>query len=236
MNCLCTKEIDILIACSNWVDAEVKRQELNATIENKQKVFSPFKSLIKFREIMFDEIKKIGCQLRNLLNDKEIASFLLHLVDQSSSLEIECRTLRPKANIYSLSVNPYFDIYDHLDCFENYLTVTKNVSITSIQTLLGSDKSNLNLNIYENNVKILNLKCEKVLIDDKWCFKFNDNLQLNAINKYELHFTFDYNDIYHREISKGFTFRLEENGKIIEFTIEPINKDCHCINKINIYD
>ena len=112
MNCLCIKEIDILIACLNWVDAEVKRQKLDATIENKQKVFAPFKSLIKFRETKFDEIKKIGCQLRNLLNDKEIASLLLHLVDQSSPLEIECRTLRAKANIYSLSINPYSDIYD----------------------------------------------------------------------------------------------------------------------------
>ena len=54
------------------------------------------------------------------------------------------------------------------------------------------------------------------------------------MNEYKFYFTFDYKDLYHRE-SKDFTFRLEENYKIIEFTIESTNEDFYCINKINFY-
>ena len=50
-------EVDLLIACSKWVDAEVDRKLLEPTIENKQKAFAPLKCLINFTDLNLDKIR-----------------------------------------------------------------------------------------------------------------------------------------------------------------------------------
>ena len=233
MKCLLIDEIDVLVACSKWVDAKVKRQKLDATIKNKQKIFAPLKSLIKFKEIKFDEIIQIGTNLRNLLCDKDITSLFLHLVDETLQLEIECKTLRTKPKIYSvsISVEGISGNIGNFCKFELDLTVNQSVVWTSIQTSFRDINRKLELNVYENKNEMLNLKHENILINDEWCFKFKNGLRLDVLNEYKLSFISNQSGNF-EDFCKNFKFKLEEDDKIFEFELSSKGHSFHCIKKI----
>ena len=241
MKSLNINEIDVLIACSKWVDAEIERQMIEPIIENKRKMFVPLKCLINFTEMNADQVGKIGEILRVLLNNDEIASLFLHLFDKTQPLTIKNETIRTKPKLYSVSAKPvsfYFNnVHSKRLNFQDYLAVNQSVLIASIKTLLGDSVNNLDLKIAKNE-ELLDLKHEKVSIDGKWSFKFDklkDFLKLDAGNEYKLHFTFINTDIYKANLSSDFTFKLQEDNKSIEFEIKPNSLGFHCISEIEFY-
>ena len=94
-------EVDLLIACSKWVDAEVDHKLLEPTIENKQKVFAPLKCLINFTGLNLDKIRKDNLKLDNLLSYDEIGYLFLHLMDKTFPLSIDNQVKRKKLQLYS---------------------------------------------------------------------------------------------------------------------------------------
>ena len=94
VNSLNVEEVDLLRACSKWIDAEIGRQMLEATSENKRKLFGPLKCLIDFSEMNITEVGKMGDELRNLLDDNEALPLFFHLCDKSVPLIFNCRTLK----------------------------------------------------------------------------------------------------------------------------------------------
>lgn len=149
-------ESDVLNACLKWVNAQVERQGLVATAENKQKVFAPIKHFIRFTDLEDEQLGKMN-ELKEALSLDEFASLFLKLTKEWDQFSIEYKTERKKGKkIYSVSdsSSSYFSPKKRFSELKVKLKSNQKVCITSIQ-LLSNIPDNLKLKVfkYEPNEK-----------------------------------------------------------------------------------
>lgn len=88
-------EIDLLKACVNWVDAEVKRKNLEPTTENTRKIFEPLKQFICFSQINDSDLKKFK-KIQQYLDPQDCVDFFLNSSDLSSSSRLDFERKRER--------------------------------------------------------------------------------------------------------------------------------------------
>ena len=202
-------ESDVLKACLRWTEAEIERQGLVSTIENRQKVFSKIKSFVRFTDLDFDQLSELS-GLREVLTHDELASLHLKWTGKCNQIAIECRTERQKSRkIYEVNCGPlaYFNRNKSLSEFSIKLISDRKVCITSIQTN-QSYISNLELKVFnwEQNerVPLAFLEFKRYLTDEGWCFEPRRALEIDSRVKYELFFSFSKKEFYSIYKNKSF--------------------------------
>ena len=88
-------EINLLQLLAGWVSAEIQRQDLPLTREHTQKVFEPIKPFVKFTDLTASEVAEFD-EIHEMLTSEEVASLLVHLMNQQKPFMIECQTFRLK--------------------------------------------------------------------------------------------------------------------------------------------
>ena len=225
-------ETDVLNACLRWTNAEVKRQGLVATIENKQKVFSQVKHFVRFTDLEYDELSKLS-ELKEVLTRDELASLFLKLTGECDQIAIECKTERQKSRkVYEVESGSSSRLISVLYSeFRISLRANRKVCITSIQTVLSSLDKNLELKVFKCEqgefVPLAFLEFKKYLVNGDWCFEPGRALEIDSGVSYKFVFSFAKDSFYH--LYTDSSFRANDN---IELSLSDFGK-YHCIKRIN---
>lgn len=179
-------EIDLLKACCKWLESEIGRSNLPLSVENKRSAFQPIKHLIRWRDLKASQVASFG-EICCLLDDKELASLLMHLLNPINSLPSKWQSFSPSRTVGLQSVTlSKFALVRRLTTYQVLVKVDKKVCIKTIRTGVRHDASrpDTTLSVLASG-EVLNLKIEKFLHDAKWCFKFTDELVVEANSEYQ---------------------------------------------------
>ena len=231
MDELSVSEIELLKACDRWVNEELLREGLISNTQNKREIFKPIKNYIKFSVLTIDQMKGFG-EIYDLLPVEETSSFLAHLLNGSIQLPIECKTKRKTINLYRI-VSSLSNASINLSQFVTSISANQTCFIQMFSTSLHKSIAFLELSI-EKNGKELKLNFEKKLIDDYWCFNFEDGFEMNSDVNYKLIFTFNqaYFGIAPNKLN-NYTSLVQLKPNFV-FNLTSSN-DYHCIEKIDFY-
>lgn len=183
---LSISEIDLLKACSKWVEFEVMRSKLPPSTESKKAAFLPIRHLIRWSDLNPFEVASFG-EIHSLLNDKEIASLLMHLLNKSNPLAIDWQPIHPSRNAgLSCVVFRKFGTPRSLFTYQMLVKVDKEVYVKIIRTGIQhvANLPDPTLSILSHGA-VLNLKVQKFIENSKWCFKFADEFALKPDSDYQ---------------------------------------------------
>ena len=230
MDELSVSEIELLNSCARWVKEELLREGLISNAQNKREIFKPIKNYIKFSVLSLEQMKVFG-EIYDLLPAEETVSFLAHLLN-GRPLSIECKTKRKTINLYRIDSNLFNDKIS-LSQFVTSISANQTCFIQMFSTSLHKSIAFLELSI-EKNGKELKLNFEKKLIDDYWCFNFEDGFEMNSDVNYRLIFTFN-QAYFGTEPNKlsSYTRLVQEKPKFF-FNLTSSN-NYNCIEKIDFY-
>ena len=234
-------ESDVLKACLRWVNAEVEREGLVATSENKQKVFSQVKPFVRFIDLDYDQLTELG-ELKDVLPIEELASLFLKMSSLGNRVIIDCKTERQKGRkVYEVGRSSLSQITwsnrpfkENFSRFSINLRANQKVCITSIQTMLNTSVERLELKVFRceqgGDVPLAFVEFTKYLLDGNWCFQPGRALEIDPSLSYKLVFNlvdklfeYAYNTTSFSTIVGGdeFKFSLSEFGRY------------HCIKGFN---
>ena len=239
MDGLSISEIELLKACARWVNEQLLRKGLTSNPENKREIFKPIKNYIKFSDFSFDQMKGFD-EIYDLLTVEETASFFAHLLNESRPLSIECKTKRKTINLYSIFSN-LSDSSINLSCFYTSISANQTCFIRMISTSLHKSIDITEMSIEKDKEK-LELSFEKKVIDDYWCFNFEDGFKMNSYVYYRLYFKLNETKLP-KQVSNNTKLELKEGETNFVFNFAPVyvsflcDKDdsYHCIEKIDFY-
>lgn len=219
MDALIIKEIDVLNSCAKWVAEEIKRLNLELNRANKQMVFEPIKTLIRFSDITFDELKNCE-QFNELLSNDELTSLFLHLL-YKSKFTVECTTARIRLELKSAYCNKtmnqhnnYFNVQSVSE-LSLVFKATKCIYIAVIHTFLPTTILDLKLSIFLANGPEVQLKYVKLLsqIDNMWSFRFVDPVAIDSTIAYKFVFKFQNSSLAHNQLSQNTQMVLQDGDK-----------------------
>ena len=228
-------ESKVLNACLRWTDAEVKRQGLVATMENRQKVFSNIKPFVRLTDLDYDQLSELS-SLKEVLTIDELASLHLNWTGGCDQIAIERRTERQKSrNVYKAHENSdsQFPTMWVSEFSINLRSKFKKVCITSIQTNL-SYISHLELKVFKFEQKELVpmpfLEFKKYLIGSEWCFEPGRALEIDPDVSYK--FVFSFSKKSFRYLYRTTSFTTSMDGNRFDITLSDFG-ECHCIKSLN---
>ena len=232
-------ETDVLRACLRWTDAEMKRQGLVATNENKRKVFSQVKPFVRFIDLNYDQLTELA-ELKDVLSIEELGSVFLKLTGGCDHISIDCKTERKKGRkVYEAIFDDGFSSID-----EDYyvyklsvnLKVNQKVCITSIQTYLKSSVSNLELKGFkqgqEEFVPLPFVEFKRHLVHGKWCFEPGRTLEIDPHVNYQLVFSFAAIELQFEYFSNSSSFSTRVGENKYHFSLRDFGK-YHCIKSLH---
>ena len=234
-----SKEIDILEACSRWVDEEIVYRELVANSENKRKIFDPIKKHIRFADITLEELKQFD-KIQDLLSLDEIGSLFLSTIDKSQKMIIDCQTPRVKPVLHHVT-GPDYSTTDISDgkVFSEFivsLNVDRHLLVEDIYLSLINSIKESQLSIYENKVE-LSLKSTLLKTSSgEWYFRFKDTFCMKPANDYKFIFKFTKITFLRgfEMLNRNTVLELKDGDQsIVNFKLN--FERCHCIKKIHFF-
>lgn len=187
---LSIQEIDVLQSVTGWISAEIQRQGLAATVENKRKLFEPIKPFIRFTDLDASEVADSD-EIHGLLTSEELASLLVHSLKKHRPLTINCQAARPRGT-QDLDVLNVCDKWIHFYSFETVtsFTVSHPLRVRTVYTVVKTENCpTLALNFFgPDQLQCANSETERFAENNKWCFRLKTPLRVTENRKHFMRF------------------------------------------------
>ena len=224
-------EIDLLIACSRWVDAECARNGLSLNSTNKRKIFKPIKPFIQFSKLTIDQLREFN-QIEHLLTVEEVASLFVHLLDKSKKFQINCRSERKMFKwLTTIGQGSSNFTSQTLSEITILLNVNQSILVKSIHTLLKKDVKNVSIKIFEIDKAldrplsvrgVFNVRKDRYSLDFQRFFRIEPNKDYKVVFKFD-RFSFS---TYSDQLSRSNKIELKDEHESFVFNLNFDNLSC----------
>lgn len=233
-------EFELLQACLQWVDEELRREQRELNSTNRVALFKDLKHLIRFGDLNFEELGML--EIETYMTIDELGSVLLHLSNRSKPLGIEYRSPRDVFRKFSYSLLASTDgtMSGNFSTREVtfQLRVNKRILVESIEMQPLSVSDACFCRIYSDKNE-LELKFVPRKSETSWSIYFEEELlqlQPNVDYRLDLKFTIPYQgkseNFYFGQLS--FSKQLNLKNDEVEVTCEiESGFGYHCIKSIN---
>lgn len=232
------REIDLLKYCSKWVNANSIESDssFNSLKSNKQKLFEPIKSLIRFGDLKARDIGEFK-ELDVLFETNEICSLFLHLLNFAKPLIIECLTARDTGYPIHCVLEYQSEEGYFIDKDRQYLSVNQEVNIKHIHTFLNLEYQDLELNIFD--LQDQKLPIQKKVVDSRSNTRsivFKNGFKILPKTTYLLEFQSKTVSNRKFRIGKSSKLRTDVEGMQIVFDLACPEKNVFSFNLIKQID